>query len=191
MRAYNVGTHTWGEPSFFPENWYGDEGSLTRARNGDLIAAFRTLRPGVPYLSDHYMGIFTTRSSDNGVTWSEPAVHFLYGHHHCSLLVLGDGRILMTYVARIGELDGRTYHGIEAVVSQDNGATWDWERRCILFRGSNEAMHSPQSVQLSDGGILTSFMYHTDFTWCEGERVPGVTNVLGIGHVSAAIWSVD
>ena len=57
-------------------------------------------------------------SSDNGKTWSEPAHHFLYGCHHCNLLALPDGRILMTYAARIGELDGMTYHGVEAVLTQ-------------------------------------------------------------------------
>lgn len=40
----------------------------------------------------------------------------MYGQVHHSLLTFPDGRILMTYVARIGELDGRTYNGHEAVI---------------------------------------------------------------------------
>lgn len=39
----------------------------------------------------------------------------------------------MMYAARIGELDGRTYHGHDAVLSHDNAKTGDWDRRYILF----------------------------------------------------------
>ena len=57
---------------------------------------FRTQMIGVPMQSDHYMGIATSVSSDNGKTWGEPAHHFRYGHVHQSFLNLADGRILHT-----------------------------------------------------------------------------------------------
>ena len=40
----------------------------------------------------------------------------------------------MTYAARIGELEGRTYHGIEGVLSHNHGATWDWRHRYYFDR---------------------------------------------------------
>ena len=186
MRPYHVHSHEWEEPFFFPETWHTSEASLARAANGDLVAAFRSARPGIPAPSDHWRSIITSRSTDNGKTWSEPDVHFLYGYVHESFLNLPDGRLLMTYAARIGELEGRMYHGIEAVVSHDNGKTWDWEHRYILFRGTEGCMHSPQSALLSDGRVLTTLMHATGFSWNDG-TVEG--NLISLGHVNAVIWS--
>eukprot|EP01046_Picozoa_sp_COSAG06_P071205 COSAG06_NODE_20265_length_802_cov_1.082504_1_plen_48_part_10 len=33
-------------------------------------------------------------------------------------------RLLLTYAVRHGELDGKVYHGIEAVLSDTDGRTW-------------------------------------------------------------------
>ncbi|GAH40451.1 unnamed protein product, partial [marine sediment metagenome] len=188
---FHPDTQTWDEPYYFPKSRALNEGSLTRAKNGDLIAAFRTQMIGVPIDSDHWMGLATMRSTDEGKTWSEPAHHFLYGAHHCNLLTLPDGRILMTYAARIGELEGRTYHGVEAVFSHDHGAHWDWRRRYILFRWPNQGPHSPQSVALSDGRILTVFMHDTQYSWTDSDRHPYVdkVNLAFVGNVSVVIWS--
>ena len=188
MRSYDSTRHEWGEPFFFPESWHTSEASLIRAANGDLVAAFRSSRPGIPAPSDHWRSIITSRSTDDGKTWSEPDVHFLYGYVHESFLGLPDGRIVLTYAARLGELDGRLYHGIEAVLSHDNGITWDWERRFILFRGTEGCMHSPQSVLLSDGRILTTLMHVTSFTWNDGTVADPFTS---LGHVNAVIWSPE
>ena len=186
MRPYDFKTHAWGEPFFFPYHWRSSEASLTRAANGDLVASFRSSRPGIPEPNDHWRAIITSWSADDGKTWAEPAVHFLYGYVHHSFLNLPDGRILMTYAARIGELEGRTYHGIEAVMSHDFGRTWDWEHRYILFRGTDGCMHSPQSVLLSDGRILTVLMHGTSYSWNDG-TVEG--NLILLSHVNVVIWS--
>lgn len=191
LLRYHVDTHTWDVPVLFPIVT-GDEGVVTRAQNGDLVAAFRTQLLGVPNpMSDQWEGLSTSRSPDNGKTWSPPAIHNLYGHHHMNFLTLPGGRILMTYAARIGELDGMTYHGVEAVVSHDNGATWDWKHRYILFRWNNQITHSPQSVRLSDGRILTIFLHDTSYSWTDdghpAER-NGV-NLVHLGNVSVVIWS--
>ncbi len=186
LRRYHLDDHTWDAPYLFPEPWGLNEGSLTRAQNGNLVAAFRTQMIGVPIQSDHYMGIATSVSRDNGRTWCEPARHLRYGHVHQSFLHLTGGRILMTYAARIGELEGRSYHGIEAVVSHDNGATWDWEQRYILFRWTEECMHSPRSALLADGRILTVFMCHTMASWSDSDAHAGGQ---GPAHTSAVIWS--
>ncbi len=187
IRRYNVASHTWSDPQFFSEAWNSNEGSITRAKNGNLVAAFRFLKPGTPQPSDHWQGQFTIVSKDDGKTWSERSIHLAYGHVHQSLLPFPDGRILMTYASRIGELNGRTYHGIEAVMSHDHGKTWDWAHRYILFRWSSGYIHGPQSVLLSDGRVLTSFMYHTDFPWANGDPDQGPIRFMG--HASVVIWS--
>jgi len=188
MRPYNFQTHTWGEPTFFARKYLGSEASLTRAKNGDLVASLRSTRPGIPSPSDHWRGIVTMWSADNGKTWSEPAVHSLYGHVHHSFLTFPDGRILMTYAARLGEIEGRSYHGHEAVFSHDHGKTWDWEHRYILFRGTEGGQHSPQSVLLSDGRVLTVVMHPTSFSW-KDEDTTG--NVIALSQVSVVIWSPE
>ena len=188
---FHLDTQEWDPPYFFPKDWPLNEGSILRAANGDLVASFRTQMIGVPIDSDNWMGLATLRSTDNGKTWSEPAYHFLYGCHHTNLILLPDGRILMTYVSRIGELDGMTYHGVEAVLSSDHGATWDWKHRYILFRWPYPSTHSPQSVRLSDGRILTVLMHDTNFSWTDTGKHPYEDKLFPvfIGNVSVVIWS--
>ncbi|MFH1007772.1 MAG: sialidase family protein [Candidatus Latescibacterota bacterium] len=188
MRAYHLDTHEWDEPYLFPMDWGLCEGSITRATNGDLVAVFRTqLMDGIRITTDHWMGLATTRSVDDGKTWEKPVQAFLYGHHHMNLRTLPDGRLLMTYASRIGELEGMPYHGIEAVLSHDDGKTWDWNRRYILFRElSDQLTHSPGSVMLSDGSILTTFLHTKGFTWDDGTVGPKSQKT--IGNVSAVIW---
>ena len=97
--------------------------------------------------------------------------------------------MLLTYAARMGELDGQMYHGIEAVVSRDHGRTWDWDKRFILFRWAmHQSMHSPCSLQLADGRILPLFLYHYGAQWGK-KGVGGAGRTLGI--TSAVIWSTD
>ena len=76
-------------------------------------------------------------------TWSWPKVHSLYAHVHSSLCRLPDGRLLLTYAARVGEIDGVLYHGHECVVSHTHGETWDWEHRFVVFRGVDGAQVRP------------------------------------------------
>ena len=173
MRSYNHVEHTWGEPFFWPAEWATfartSEASLCRAANGDLVASFRSGRPGPSGLAaDKWRGLVTATSADDGVrlhpscwllgshacassalvgsvlslqqavghhskvccnrsipghTWSWPMVHSLYAHVHSSLLTLPDGRILLTYAARVGEIGGQLYHDHEVAVSHDHGAT--------------------------------------------------------------------
>ena len=191
IMSYNVKTKQWSEPFFFPKTpedgpeWSTSEGSLTRAKNGNLVAAFQSRRPKLTNVkSDAWRAIRTSVSTDDGKTWSKPALHspLGYGLVHMSLQPFPDGRILMTYAARVGEVDGKVYHGIEAVFSYDNGQTWDWQHRYILYRGRDQYMHSPQSVLLSDGRVLTVLMEHINFT----HKVAPITR---ISNTSVVIWS--
>jgi hypothetical protein len=186
MRPYNFVKHTWGDPTFFPRSFMSSEASLARARNGDLVGVFRSGREGIPAPSDHWRGIVTGYSTDDGRTWTGPFVNSLYGHVHHSLVTFPDGRILMTYAARLGELDGRLYHGCEAVISHDHGRTWDWPGRFILFRWPDGSMHSPKSVIMDDGRVLTVVMHHTSYTWRD-KQTHG--NLLALSNVSVVIWN--
>ena len=101
-----------------------------------------------------------------------------------------DGHVATITLNRPDKLNAMTdemYHGIEAVLSRDNGKTWDWDRRFILFRWAmHQSMHSPQSIELADGRILTVFGYHYDARWNEGPLgAPGYP----LGITSAVLWS--
>ena len=162
---------------------------------------------------DGWRAISTTWSSDNGKTWAEPRVFFRFGRVHANITPLVDGRLVLTHAARIGELDGRIYRGYEAAVSSDNGRTWDWEERYILYRSNDPTMHSPRTVALNDGRLLTCFMHHITCSWTDmperlpfnwtneiglsSEKSPGINNrnaganLLLMGQISAVIWSPD
>ena len=185
LKSHDSG-HTWEDPIFLPKKWQTSEGSLVRARDGALVVSLRTAqKPGYPSYSDHWRRITTARSHDEGKTWTDVNVYFSCGKVHTDLKNLPNGDILMTYAARIGELDGETYHGIEAVLSHDNGKTWDWANRYYLFRWNMQsAMHSPQSVVLSDGRVMTVFLYHYDSSY--GKRY--LPQALNIGMVDAIFW---
>lgn len=188
LRRSRDGGRTWGDELWLPPEWLTSEGAITRARDGALVVALRTTQAkGLPSHSDHWRRITTARSMDEGKTWTDRQVHFQYGKVHSKLLTLNNGDILLTYAARMGELDGEMYHGIEAVLSRDNGKTWDWDHRFILFRWAmHQSMHSPQSIELPDGRILTLFGYHYDARWNEGPLgAPGYP----LGITSAVLWS--
>ena len=107
------------------------------ARNGDWVAACRTDNPKrfAHHAFDHYSGLAVSISKDEGKTWSELNTLHEWGRHHPSMVLLPDGSILMSYVVRLGyphDAQGFPQFGVEAVVSRDNGRTWDLPRRYIL-----------------------------------------------------------
>lgn len=213
LRTYHADTGTWDEPRFFPDHWRTSEASVVRAQNGDLVACLRTHLDDIPSPHDGWRAISTTWSSDNGRTWAEPRAFFRFGRVHANMTPLADGRLIMTHAARIGELDGRIYRGYEAVVSSDHGRTWDWEGRYILYRSNDPTMHSPRTVVLNDGRLLTCFMHHITCSWTDmRERLPydwtseiglppeqsprignpdAGANLLLLGQISAVIWGLD
>tara|TARA_B100000686_G_C16729723_1_gene939917 strand:+ start:220 stop:1500 length:1281 start_codon:yes stop_codon:yes gene_type:complete len=179
---------TWNDGIWLPSQWETSEGSITRANDGALVVSLRTSQPPeYPEFSDHWRRLTTARSTDNGKSWTDHQVHFKYGKVHSDLVTLKDGRILMTYAARMGELEGKIYHGIEAVISNDHGKTWEWENKFTLFRWAmHQTMHSPCSIELKDGRILTVFLYHYGAQW--GNTTTG-GNSRTLGITSAVIWS--
>ncbi len=171
------GGKTWPEeiepPSWNGANLYGvNEVSLSRAANGDVIAACRVQHPkywldNANDTIDHYCGLGTSVSKDNGYTWSPLNILYEFGHMHPSMALMPNGDIVMTYVERMGALkpedraqdeDGFSRWGVEAVISRDNGQTWDLEHKYILARWSGpHHAQSTSTVLLPDGSLLTAF----------------------------------
>jgi len=150
------------------------EGTLARARNGWLVAALRTDMPPRYFDSpnnDSLMGLATSVSKDDGKSWSPLTILYDAGRHHPNLLVMPGGRMVMTYIVRADVRNGKLVsyrRGCEAVVSHDNGLTWDVGRTCPLdeyefFDGemwyNAEAGHL-SSTLLADGSILTVYGNH-------------------------------
>ena len=165
---------TWSEPIKVPQ-WAGfNEITLIRARNGDMVAACRTDIPDrfAEANLDHYAGLAVSISQDDGRTWSNVDKLYEWGRHHPSMVLLPDGDLVMTYVVRKGYVEtseGYPQFGVEAVVSHDNGRTWDLDHRYILDHWAGNlavddrgwswcrSSQATSSVLLPDGSLLTAF----------------------------------
>ena len=161
---------TWSADVAVPE-WYGvSEVALLRAQNGDMVAACRTdMAREYAGEIDHYEGMGTCISKDDGRTWSPVIRLYDYGRHHPCLVLMPDGVLVMTYVVRLGyprDANGFPQFGVEAVVSRDHGVSWDLPQRYVLAAwsgnrvGENEWWPSSQAsstVLLPDGSLLTAY----------------------------------
>jgi len=171
LRFSNNLGRTWTESVKVPQWKEVSEVALVRASNGDLVAACRTDIPPskAGEWIDHFEGLGISISRDDGATWSAVEKLYDYGRHHPSLVLLPDGRLLMTYVVRKGYVDtpeGYPQFGIEAILSDDNGRTWDLDHRYILHAwagnrlGENKWWASCQAtstVLQPDGELITAF----------------------------------
>jgi hypothetical protein len=148
------------------------EGSLVRAANGWLVAALRTDMPPkfLDYHNDNLEGTGISLSKDDGRTWSPLQILFPAGRMHSHLLRLGDGALVMTHIMRQDIDSGRlaSYRrGCGAVLSRDNGQTWDMARRYVLDEfefsdGKPNALACGHlfSTLLADGFILTAYGHY-------------------------------
>jgi hypothetical protein len=92
-------------------------------------------------------------SRDGGKTWtSQPSG--IVGHPPSGLVKLADGRLVLTYGYR------HPPYGIRAVVSADEGLTWDTGHVIILRNdGAGYDLGYPRSLLLPDGTILTVYYF--------------------------------
>jgi hypothetical protein len=188
IRWSSDGGRSWPDESKPPEwyvqmEWQGasyrrgvSEGSLTRAKNGWLVAALRVDMPPRYYVGgqaavhfdDSLEGLGISLSKDDGKTWSPVNLIYEAGRHHPHLLTLPNGDIVMTYIVRVDVRDGElaSYRrGCEALISRDNGQTWDPQRRYILdefeYFDGDKTFHGETghlgSTLLADGRILTVY----------------------------------
>lgn len=95
-------------------------------------------------------------SRDQGKTWtSQPSG--IVGHPPSGLVKLADGRLVLTYGHR------HPPYGIRAVVSTDEGLTWDTEHLITLRNdGAGYDLGYPRSLLLPDGTILTVYYFTLD-----------------------------
>lgn len=101
-------------------------------------------------------GMYQSESIDGGRTWSMPEEIFdvdgdsLKGYPP-HLLKLSDGRILLSYNYRLEPF------GILAIISNDNGKSWDVENKITIDATDTGDLGYPCSVELGDGRILTVY----------------------------------
>jgi len=116
------------------------EGAIVRAANGDLVAALRTDMPPRYFEgrnNDNLEGTAMSISRDNGKTWSKMHILFDAGRHHANLQRLPNGDLVCTLIVRNDIQDGKVAsnrRGCDALVSKDNGRTWNRKRRFELDR---------------------------------------------------------
>ena len=121
--------------------------------SGDFLIDEATPPRGLPTPHGDESGDFMVlmESHDAGLTWSEPRRLLGYSEVHGHLLKLPDGRILCTYAS---------YHlpfGVFAILSDDNGQSWDYAHPIQLANSMDMYTGWPTSVQMPDGTILTSY----------------------------------
>ena len=148
------------------------EGSIIRAKNGWLVAALRTDMPVVfyPYDNDNLMGIGVSVSKNDGETWTPMQRLYESGRMHTHLIVMPDGEIVLTHIMRQDMQRGCLVsyrRGAGAVISYDNGLTWDISHRHLLgdFEFSDGtpfalACGHQSSALLDDGYLLTVFGHY-------------------------------
>jgi hypothetical protein len=148
------------------------EGSLVRAANGDLVAALRTFTPAWfcehPHYEDSLEGTAISISKDNGETWSPMQIVFETGRHHPDLIRMPNDDLVMTVIRRVDFHDKRltSYRrGCDAVISRDNGVTWDVDHLYVLddfpFCEGEHWISTVcghlSSTLMPDGSILTCY----------------------------------
>lgn len=119
-----------------------DEGAVVRASNGWLVAALRTIMPprlcvDTDGFSDNLDGTGVSISKDNGETWSPVNVLFESGWHHANLERLPNDDLIMTMIMRLdmplgGDVVDSYTRGLVALVSHDNGVTWNLDQQFAL-----------------------------------------------------------
>lgn len=209
VRFSTDGGRTWTGAHHVPEFEGVNEVCPIRAVNGDIVATCRTDPPDAykDVRFDHYEGFGISISDDDGYTWSAVDQLYDWGRHHASTALLPCGYIVATYVVRLGYSDtaeGFPRFGIEAVVSRDDGRTWDLDRRYILAAwtgnrkgspspdgklrsgGWHASPHTTSSVVLPDGSILTA--YGTGYRQRDDAFGPGLYGPRDVGLVN---WNME
>jgi hypothetical protein len=157
------GGKTWGDPTLLGKHY--NETSVVDL-GGRLLAAMRSEKSG---------HVAVTRSTDGGFGWSEPVQVTVDSEHPSDLIRLANGWVLMTYGERNPPM------GARAVVSRDDGQTWDMERQVIIADDApNTDCGYPSSVEAGTGKIV-SLYYRVD----DPKAAPASARCL------AALWKVS
>lgn len=153
---------TWGDPSLILKD--GNETSLAVLADGSLLAAVRTSQAG-------YLNV--VRSADGGRTWGAPQRVTKDAEHPADLIVLKDGRVVMTFGER------NPPRGVHAMLSGDGGKTWTPPNHIVLAGDSpNRDCGYPSSWEVSPGKILTIYY-----------QVDDLKNVPGSASARTVLWA--
>lgn len=116
----------------------------------------------VPTGDDNCDRTMVTTSCDDGLTWAPLADFGDYGQMYCRVLKLHDGRLLLTYTQR-----GVIYPiGLRAMLSLDDGETWDFEYDQIVIEGytpwgTPSGGGFGNTVQLGDGTLVSCYTFRS------------------------------
>jgi hypothetical protein len=159
---------TWGDPSVIAENY--NETSLVVLSENQILAVMRSEVGG---------HLATAFSSDKGRTWSQPRVVTRDREHPADVILLKDGRLLLTYGER-----NRPF-GVRAMLSRDVGQTWGSDIIILAADAQQGDCGYPSSVEIAPGKILTLY-YGTDIL---KDTIPAVPDLRGI-YARAIVWMV-
>lgn len=140
---------------------YGDPAVVLDKKTGNLICMFvgdQGLWNATPY---NRQGIYVSKSTDNGVSWSEPVAitDQVYANHSGWYagfagsghgLCLKDGRLMFVLAIRATSATGVPLHNY-AIYSDDGGDNWTLSTNAATTVGDEAKV-----VELEDGDILMS-----------------------------------
>ena len=103
-------------------------------------------------------------STDNGASWQRHGKYGTFGaggEMYPRFLRLKDGRLLLTFTVRSSSTDGYAL-GLRAIVSHDDGESWDFERDRLVISYVNEGASGGgygNTIQLDDGALLSVYSF--------------------------------
>ena len=163
------GGKSWGEYNEVARRF--NEICLARLPSGKLLAALRG-DAGSTFLS---------LSEDDGRNWSKPDQLTGRAEHPADLLVLSDGKLLMSHGVR------HQPYGVQAMLSRDEGASWDRKKKILLaWDGDHGDLGYPVSVQRADGKIVTAYYIVYGEQDTRGDKGVAMKN----SSTKAVIWSL-
>ncbi|MBI3943785.1 MAG: exo-alpha-sialidase [Chloroflexi bacterium] len=133
---------TWGDVSLIAAGF--NETALLNLPSGKIIAMLRNAAAA--------QDVWQAESTDGGYTWSSPRRITNEQEHPADLIRLQSGRLLLTFGHRVPP------YGVRALISHDNGASWDFDHKITLVNEcTGRDCGYPSSIQRQDGRIFTAY----------------------------------